>query len=328
MIRRPPRSTLDRSSAASDVYKRQYQRRVHGNFMWLLLIVLAVVAIAAVLYFNSKEHPAPDFTDKHVLITGGSSGIGENLAYLFANLGAYLTLASNQPEDLKRVKAACKDPSRVQILYLDTSNPREAAKVIRDHLTKNPVLDVLVLNAGISQRDVFERTSIDTAEKIMNINFMSYVSISKECIPYLKKSKGRISATSSLQGLFGNPARTLYAASKHALQGFFSSLRAELHQDGVSVTVVCPDYVRTNLSMNALKGDGSDFNKTDKQIQNGMDPIECVKTMVQAIYERVPEVWVCTLYYKCLVPLVRAFPSLHARYLLSRVKEQMSTIDK
>lgn len=178
----------------------------------------------------------------------------------------------------------------------------------------------------------------------MNINFMSYVSITKvitysifqECIPYLKKTKGRISVTSSLQGLFGNPARTLYAASKHALQGFFSSLRAEvklmitpqLYQDGVSVTVICPDYVRTNLSINALKGDGSGFNKTDKQIKNGMDPIECANTMARAIYERVPEAWVCTLKYKCLIPLVRAFPSLHARYLLSRVKEQLSTIDK
>jgi len=94
------------------------------------------------------------------------------------------------------------------------------------------------------------------------------------------------------------------------------------------VTVICPDYVRTNLSTNALKGDGSSFNKTDMQIKNGMDPTECAYTMARAIYERTPEVWICTLYYKCLIPIVRAFPSLHARYVLSRLKEQMATLEK
>ena len=96
----------------------------------------------------------------------------------------------------------------------------------------------------------------------------------------------------------------------------------------MSVTVVCPDYVRTNLSMNALKGDGSEFNKTDIQIKNGMDPNECVNIMIRSIYERVPEVWICSLYYRCLIPFLRAFPSLHVRYLKSRVTVQMSTIDK
>lgn len=80
--------------------------------------------------------------------------------------------------------------------------------------------------------------------------------------------------------------------------------------------------------MNALKGDGSGFNKTDSQIQNGMDPNECAYKMVRATYDRTPEVWLCSPYYKCLVPIIRAFPSLNARYLLSRLKEQMSTIDK
>jgi dehydrogenase/reductase SDR family protein 7B len=113
-------------------------------------------------------------------------------------------------------------------------------------------LDAFVSNAGISQRSLAESTSLPTAERIMNVNFMSSIALVQVCIPYLKQTKGQIAVTSSLQGIIGNPVRSVYSASKHALHGYYNSLRAELSPFAVSVTVICPDYVRTNLAQRAV----------------------------------------------------------------------------
>jgi len=194
-----------------------------------------------------------------------------------------------------------------------------------------------MLNAGISQRDIFENLKFESIQRIMNINFMSNVAITQVCLPYIKKSAGRIGVTSSVQGLIGNPVRTLYSASKHAIQGFFNSLRPEIYANGVSVTLFCPDYVKTNLSQHAvfliileiakkIRGENKQSKKQDKQLEKGMDPMECAYAMVKAVFEREVETWICPFYYKIAVPILRVFPELQAWYLRKRVKQQLETI--
>ena len=227
---------------------------------------------------------------------------------------------------------------------MEFSNPEKCGEEIKEFLciqihifiAKEKKLDVLVLNAGVSQRDSFEQMNLETAQKIMKINFISCLPIihvifkySQESLPYLKQSKGSISIISSLKGLIGSPDRTIYAASKHALQGFGNSLRAEvktlkiqINKYDISVTIACPDYTRTNISINALKGDGSEYGKMDKEIEKGMSPIDCAYIIAKTTFDRDIEVWISSFYNRFMIYILRMFPSLHAKYLFGKVTKQ------
>ena len=205
------------------------------------------------------------FVNKLVWITGASSGIGEALAVAWSREGARVVLSARNVAELERVRARCAQPQRHYVVPLDLLDgaaiDAAAAAVLRDI---GPV-DVLVHSGGVSQRALVADSDLATIRSIMELNFFGTVALTKAVLPsMLARRSGRIVPISSVIGHVGVPLRAAYAASKHALHGFFDALRAEVHKDGVGVTIVSPGYVRTKVSENALRGDGSRHGQLDE----------------------------------------------------------------
>ncbi|CAH0996010.1 Putative oxidoreductase SadH [Emticicia aquatica] len=233
------------------------------------------------------------FENKVVWITGASSGIGEATAYQFAQEGAKLILSARRIDELKRVKKQTKlDESQVFILPIDVENIDEIPKKAQEAVAHFGRIDVLFNNAGISQRGSVLETDMAVYQKIMNLNFFGVIALTKAVLPTMQLQKsGQIAITSSLSGKLATPMRSGYCASKHALHGFFDALRSEVYQDNIGVTLICPGYIRTNISLNAVSADGSKFGKMDDNQANGMLPEECAKRIVDAIAKNKQEVY-------------------------------------
>ncbi len=184
-----------------------------------------------------------NLTDKIVWITGASSGIGEALAHEFAKDGAKLVLSARRLDELERVKKSLNLPdASVLTLPIDMLKPEEFGAKTQTILQHFGRIDVLVPNAGISQREKFLDIAPADFQKLMDTNFTSVVLLTREVLPHLLAQKsGGILVTSSVSGKIGTSFRTFYCASKHAIQGFFDSLRGEVWRDGIVVTVACPD---------------------------------------------------------------------------------------
>ena len=233
------------------------------------------------------------FENKVVWITGASSGIGEATAYQFAKEGAKLILSARREDELLRVKKQTGLPdNQVLILPIDVEKideiPQKTTKAI-EYFGK---IDVLFNNAGISQRGSVLETNMDVYQKIMNLNFFGVIALTKAVLPFMQQQKsGNIATTSSISGKLATPMRSGYCASKHALHGFFDALRSEIYQDNISVTLICPGYIHTNISYNAVAADGSKFGKMDENQANGMSPEACAKRIVDAIYKEKQEVY-------------------------------------
>lgn len=234
------------------------------------------------------------FNNKVVWITGASSGIGEALVQAFAARGANLVLSARRTEELERVKnTTTLNDSNSLILPLDLENSSNAKALAEQVISKFGRIDILINNGGISQRAFTKDTSLETDRKIMEINFFGTVALTKSVLPYMLKQKsGHIVAMSSIAGKFGFYLRSAYSASKHALHGFFESLRMEIHNDNVKVLIVCPGKIKTNISVNAVTGQGSKHNKMDESTEQGMSAEECAKLIIRAIENNKEELFV------------------------------------
>lgn len=244
--------------------------------------------------------------DRLIWITGASSGIGEALAYELSQQGAELVLSSRREEALENVRQRCARPDAHHIYPLDLTDSDSLQTAAEDvHQDIGPV-DVLVNNAGISQRGTAAETEMSVVRHIMEVNFFGTVQLTKAVLPSMvRRQEGQIVVVSSLVGKFGTPLRSTYAASKHALHGWFDSLRAELHDDGVQVTMVCPGFVKTNVAPNALTETGD--RKGDDAEVKGISPEECAQAIADAIESEKAETYVggwevFGVYLKRLVP--------------------------
>jgi short-subunit dehydrogenase len=226
-----------------------------------------------------------NLTDKIVWITGASSGIGEALAHEFAKDGAKLVLSARRLDELERVKKSMNLPdASVLTLPIDMLKPEEFGTKTQTVLQHFGRIDVLVPNAGISQREKFLDIAPVDFQKLMDTNFTSVVLLTREVLPHLLAQKsGGILVTSSVSGKIGTSFRTFYCASKHAIQGFFDSLRGEVWRDGIVVTVACPGYIKTNISFNAIGKDGKPFGKMDQNQAKGIPADVCARKMVNAL---------------------------------------------
>ncbi len=252
-----------------------------------------------------------DFSNKIIWITGASSGIGKALAIELSNQSAKIILSSRRKEDLKLVKNACKSSSEVKIVVLDLEDYTNLQPKVDEALAAFGTIDILVNNGGISQRSFVKDTNFSVDKRIMDINYLGTVALSKAILPYfIKNKKGHFVVTTSIVGKIGTPLRSSYAASKHALHGFFDSLRAEHHQDNILVTLVCPGFVNTNVSKNALTGNGSPQQKMDVATANGIDTIHFAKLMAKAIKNKKEEVYIAGAKEKLGVYAKRFFPKL------------------
>ncbi len=228
------------------------------------------------------------FKDKVVWITGASSGIGEALAYAFTREGAKTILSSNEPEELERVKQECirmgGDSAVIEFDLLDTDSIVQAAK---QAIGRFGGIDVLINNGGISHRSLTHETDINFDRKILEIDFFSYVTITKEVLPHMiERGAGQIAATSSLTGLFGFPLRSAYSAAKHAVKGFFETILLEYREKNIFVTIAYPGRIRTDISLHALTSDGKPQGKMDKSLAAGMPVEKCARIYMNAIYRK------------------------------------------
>jgi len=259
---------------------------------------------------HEYHHRKTNFENKVVWITGASSGIGEALAYSLSTQGANLILSSRNMEALKQVKENCTGSSSVSILQLDISEVDKMEKAAQQAVNIFGRVDYMVHNAGIAQKGLVADTGMDVDYKIMETNYFGTVALTKALLPYMvKQESGRFVVISSLAGCVGVPTRSAYSASKHALHGFFDSLRSEVHKDKVGVTLVCPGFVKTNITINALIGDGSQYGVMEKSHEMGITAEECAERIVSALLKNKDEVLIGRteiwgIYIKRLFPRV------------------------
>lgn len=255
------------------------------------------------------------FAHPVVWITGASSGIGEALAYAFAAEGARLVLSSRRPAELERVRRACAAPDTHVVLPLDILRPETFPTAVSEVIERCGRLDILVNNAGVSQRALAADASLESERALMEVNYFGPVALTKAALPALRAQPGgHIVVVSSVMGYLGTPGRSTYAAAKHALHGYFDSLRAELWRENLAVTLACPGYVRTAVSANALGPHGERHATTDRSTERGIAPERCAAAIVRAVARRRDEVYiggweVAGIYLK------RYFPSLLARII-------------
>ncbi len=234
------------------------------------------------------------FTDKVIWITGASSGIGEALVYALSEKKTRLIISSRRIEELQRVKENCKsNVHNIVLLPLDLSRIEELSAKAQEAIAVFGKIDFLFNNGGISQRALASETPLELDRKIMDVNYFSHVAITKTLLPFMvKQGGGNIIVTSSVNGKCALPLRSAYAASKHALHGFFESLREEHYKDNIKVLMVLPGFIKTNLTFNAMTKDGTNFNKMGQGQDKGLSANEFVRNLLVAIENDKKEVYI------------------------------------
>ena len=249
-----------------------------------------------------------------VWITGASGGIGEAMTYQVSKLGAKVIISSRRHDELERVKLGCKYPDNIEILVLDLADGKSIPEKANEAIALHGKIDILINNGGISQRDLAVNTSIEVDRRLMEINYFGTIALSKALLPgQIKNRSGHHVVVTSAVGIISTPFRSSYAASKHALHGFYDALRAECHEHNIKVTIVCPGFIRTNISVNALTGDGSKQNTMDDAQANGMTPEECARQILKAIKSNKEEKYIGGLKEKSGIYVKRFFPGIFSK---------------
>lgn len=251
------------------------------------------------------------FKNKTIWITGASSGIGRAMALVFSNQGANLILSARNEEKLNEVKKECRESRKVEVLPLDLANYSYFEEKVNTAIAFFGGVDILINSGGISQRALAKDTELTVDRAIFETNYFGTIGLTKALLPhFINKKSGQIVVISSVVGKIGTPLRSSYSGSKHALHGFFDSLRAELYDNNVSITLICPGFVNTNVSMNALKGDGSKQNKLDNATAKGLNPDDFAKIALNAIAQKRQEIVIGGFMEKLAVYVKRFFPRL------------------
>ncbi|MGQ9840093.1 MAG: SDR family oxidoreductase [Anaerolineae bacterium] len=253
----------------------------------------------------------PTFRDNVVVLTGASSGIGRALALELAGQGAWLALAARNVERLEAVAAECRARGgRAIVVPTDVAVEAQCRSLIQRTVAEFERLDTLINNAGISMWARFEELqTLAPLEEIMRVNYLGAAYCTFYALPHLKQNRGRIVAVSSLAGKGGVPTRSGYAASKHALVGFFDSLRIELAGTGVTVTIVYPDFVTSEIRERAYGADGKPLGVSPVRESEVMSAKTCAALIARAAAERRRELIMGTrgkigLWLKLIAPAV------------------------
>ncbi|PJZ59020.1 SDR family oxidoreductase [Leptospira barantonii] len=257
------------------------------------------------------------YKDKVVWITGASSGIGEELVKEAAKRGAKIVLSARRIKELERVKKECGlTKTNSLILPLDLEDYKKLKNVPKKVTDQFQRIDVLINNGGISQRSYTYETSLDTYEKLMDVNYFGNIALSLAVLPILRKQNGgTIASISSVAGLFGVPLRSGYSATKAALTGFYESLRAENIKENVKVSLIYPGFIRTQISNNALKGDGSKQGKMDEVIEKGIAPDECARRILDGIAEEKHKIVIAGSRERLGIFMYKFFPGIFAKMI-------------
>ena len=259
------------------------------------------------------------FGGKIVWITGASSGIGEALARRFAQAGSRLILSSRRKEELDRVAKTCSGAESINVFPLDLSQPELMEEAAHRALDISGSIDVMVHNAGVSQRSFAAETGYRVDELLMRTNYLGPLALTKSLLPSMRsRRQGHFIVITSVLGKIGLPGRSGYCASKHALHGFFETIRAELWRDGIRVTLVLPGWVQTNVSINALTGSGRPNGKMEPGTAGGVTADFCAERIISAAASGKAEVAVVRLTERAALYVSRFAPSLFRRIIRDR----------
>ena len=250
-----------------------------------------------------------DIENKVIWVTGASSGIGEALVYELANKNCKLILSARREAELQRVKNNTNLPDeRILILPIDLEQFKDAQTWVNKAIEKFSTIDILINNGGISQKSLAMETTEAVEQKFWNINYFGNVALTKALLPIMQqKQYGKVVVITSILGKFGLPQLSTYAATKHALYGFYESLRLELVKDNVSVLLAAPGFINTQVSVNAIDGEGNITNENSDAQLNGMKPDVFAKNLVNAIVKDKQHVYIgkkelLTIPFKTLFP--------------------------
>jgi len=225
---------------------------------------------------------------KTVWITGASSGIGRALAIAFSDRGASCILSARSREGLIETNEMTKFPNRNRIEVLDITDHDTVSEAVN----RVGGVDILINNAGISQRSIVEETNMDVYRRLMEVNYFGVINHTKLLLSkMIETGNGQIITISSIAGKVGPPYRSGYAASKHALHGFFDALRAEVTHKGIDVLMVCPGYINTPIAHNALSGSGEKYGKSDSENANGLKAEDLASRIIKAINKKETEIY-------------------------------------
>ena len=259
------------------------------------------------------------FSTSVIWITGASSGIGEAVALALAKQGARLILSSRRAGELQRVATQTGLPaSDVLVLPMDMTDTASLPAHVETVRQRFGRIDYVFQNAGITQRGTVADTDLSVYERLMAVNFFGVVALTKALLPLmLAQGRGHFVVTSSVAGKIGTKQRSGYCASKHALHGFFDALRAETADAGLRVTLVCPGYIQTPISLHALGPDGQVHGKMDDNQVKGMSADEFAHQLLRAVSQRKEEVYIGGLETYGIY-LKRFLPGVLSRILRNR----------
>lgn len=257
------------------------------------------------------------FTDKVILITGASSGIGHELALLLAREKARLILAARNQAALEAVRNECLVYTpHCEILLMDVTDEDQVIAGAQTALTFFGKIDILVNNAGVTQRSKLIDTSVAAVRQLMEVNFFGAVMLTQALLPHFKaQGGGQIIVISSMAGLMGYPWRSGYNAAKHALQGYFETLQTEQPIPGLYTTIICPGRIHTPITYSAITADGSPYGKMDPTTAKGISVQQCARRILTAI-RRKKKVVLIAREERILLWCKRYFPPLF--YMIAR----------
>jgi len=225
--------------------------------------------------------------DKVVIITGATSGIGEACAMVFGLAGAKVVITGRSQVKIDNTLQLLRQ-SGIDVfgILADAGSEEDNNKMSEETVRHFGKIDILINNAGISMRALFEEMDLSVFHKVMDTNFWGTVYATKYCLPEILKNKGSIIGISSINGYRGTPARTAYTASKYAMNGFFESLRTEVMKRGVHVLVACPGFTASNIRNNALTADGTVQGDSPREEEKMMTAQEVAEAILRATIKR------------------------------------------
>lgn len=260
--------------------------------------------------------------DKVVVITGAASGIGKALALEFAGRGAKLSLADRNREQLDAISNhLLKKGTDVISTVADITREEDCRRFIDNTVGSYGKIDILINNAGISMRALFEEVDLDVLRRVMDVNFWGAVYCTKFALPELLKTHGSVAGVSSIAGYKGLPGRTGYSASKFALQGFLEVVRIENMKKGLHVLIACPGFTSSNIRNAALAKDGSNQGESPRDEAKMMTPEEVARLICDAVEKRKHRLTM-TMQGKMTVLLNKFFPKFMDKMVYNHMAKE------
>ncbi|XP_037688524.1 dehydrogenase/reductase SDR family member 7 [Choloepus didactylus] len=298
--------------------------------LWLLALGALLLLVVQLLRFLRADgdltllwaewqgrRPEWELTDMVVWVTGASSGIGEELAYQLSKLGVSLVLSARRVGELERVKRRCLENGNLKgkdilVLPLDLTDRNSHEVATKAVLQEFGKIDILVNNGGRSQRSLFVDTSLDIYKELIELNYLGTVSLTKCVLPHMiERKQGKIVTVNSLMGIVSAPLASGYCGSKHALRGFFNSLRTELAAyPGITISNICPGPVQSNIVKNALTEEVTKSLGNDRDQSYKMATSRCVRLMLISMANDLKEAWIADQPFLLMIYLGQYMPAL------------------